>query len=135
MDLPTRVDGFPALQGARVLVLEDEFLILTELESGLADAGAEVVGPCRNARDALAALDQHAVTAAILDLQLRGGRSSVQVGRELARRGIPFLFYSGQLDTTPIRAEWPGCRIISKPAPLRMIMTAIAQLLGKQPGK
>lgn len=126
-----RVDDSPPLDGAHVLVVEDDFLILAELESGLAEAGAEVVGPCRNATDALAVLDGQNVTAAILDLQLGGGRSSVPVGRELARRGIPFLFYTGQLDTQPIRAEWPDCRVISKPAPLGMLMRAVAQLLGR----
>src|SRR5690349_9880272 len=71
-----RVDGAPALDGAHVLVVEDDFFILAELESGLTDAGAEVVGPCRSARDALAALDGRDVAVAILDLQLGGGRSS-----------------------------------------------------------
>jgi DNA-binding response OmpR family regulator len=130
---PTQVDARsdrPALEGAHVLVVEDDFFILADLQSGLADAGAEIVGPFRNAKEALAALDGQDITAAILDLQLGAGRSSVPVGRELARRGIPFLFYTGQLDTKPIRAEWPDCKVISKPAPLGIIMRAIAQLLG-----
>ena len=126
-----RVNDSPALGGASVLVVEDDFLILTELSCGLADAGAAIVGPCRTAQDALDVLDDHPVAAAILDLQLAGGRSSVPVGRELARRGIPFLFYTGQLDTKSIRAEWPDCQVISKPASLRTITRAVAQLLGK----
>ncbi len=125
-----RVDRSPALDGASVLLVEDDFLILTELSSGLSDAGAEIVGPCRTPQAALEVLDSRPVTAAILDLQLAGGRSSVPVGRELARRGIPFLFYTGQL-ANPIRAEWPGCEVISKPAPLGAIMRAVAQLLGR----
>jgi DNA-binding response OmpR family regulator len=131
MERQAKVDGTPPLDGAPVLVVEDDFLILAELESGLTDAGAEVVGPCRDAREALAVLDGRDIAAAILDLQLAGGRSSVPVGRELARRGIPFLFYTGQLDTRSIRAEWPECRVISKPAPLGMIMRALAQLIGR----
>ncbi len=131
MEPPGTVEDAPALGGASVLVVEDDFFILTELSSGLADAGAEIVGPCRTAQAALDALEGHAIAAAILDLQLAGGRSSVPVGRELARRGIPFLFYTGQFDTRPIRAEWPGCKVISKPAPLGTIMRAVAQLLGR----
>ena len=126
-----KVDDSPRLGGASVLVVEDDFIILSELRSGLADAGAEIVGPCRTAQDALAVIDGQPISAAILDLQLVGGRSSVAVGRELERRGIPFLFYTGQLDTKPIHAEWPGCKVISKPAPLETIMRAVAEMLGR----
>src|SRR5690348_15892247 len=52
MERQAKVDGTPPLDGAPVLVVEDDFLILAELESGLTDAGAEVVGPCRDAREA-----------------------------------------------------------------------------------
>ncbi len=130
MGRSAKTDACPALDGARVLVVEDNFLISADLESTLADAGAEIVGPCRTAGDAVATLDGHAVSVAILDFQLVG-HTSMSVVRQLVRRHIPFLFYTGQLDAEKIEAEWPGCRIISKPAPLQTIVTAVAQLLGR----
>ena len=39
------------LRGARVLVVEDDALVLMELESILQDAGAETVACCRNVND------------------------------------------------------------------------------------
>ena len=39
------VEPAGALSGARILVVEDDFLISTELDMILADAGATVVGP------------------------------------------------------------------------------------------
>jgi hypothetical protein len=29
---------------------------------------------------------------------------------------VPFAFYTGQTETDPIRAEWPRCAIVAKPA-------------------
>jgi hypothetical protein len=51
-------DAVPALQGARLLVVEDEALLLLELESILMGAGAEVVSVCRTVADGLAAAQQ-----------------------------------------------------------------------------
>jgi DNA-binding response OmpR family regulator len=109
-------------------VVEDDFIIAIELEAILAEAGAEVVGPCQTVNDALAAVRERRVTAAILDVRL-GGETIAPVAAELARRGIPFLFYTGQVETDPIRAQWPGCIIVSKPARAGSIVSAVASLL------
>lgn len=114
------------LGGARVLVVEDDFLILMELEAILGEAGAETAG-CSSVKDALALAEQNGLAAAILDVRL--GRETVApVARELARRGIPFVFYTGQHDTA-MRAEWPGRRFVPKPSQPRTIIDAVAGLL------
>lgn len=45
-------DGL-VLNGVRVLVVEDDGLLLMELEAVLLDAGAEVAGLCRSVDEAL----------------------------------------------------------------------------------
>src|SRR2546421_9257076 len=83
------------LQGCRVLVVEDEFIIALEIQSDLEDAGATVVGPAFTLRLAMDLAAHADVSAATLDLRL--GRDSVRpVARILADRGIPFVFYTGQ---------------------------------------
>ena len=115
------------LGGARVLVVEDDFLILMELETILGEAGAETAG-CSSVKDALVLAQQDGLAAAILDVRL--GRETVApVARELARRGIPFVFYTGQFDTDAMRAEWPGRRFVPKPSQPRTIVNAVADLL------
>lgn len=115
------------LQGVRVLVVEDDFLISMELSSVLSAAGAVVVGPSRTVAEALALVEQEVVTAAILDVRL--GRETVSpVARALSRRDIPFVFYSGQVTTDPIWREWPASQVISKPARPRTLVSAIACL-------
>jgi DNA-binding response OmpR family regulator len=120
--------GTAELGGASILVVEDDFLILMELESILTAAGAHVIGPSRNVDDALALAGERGITAAILDVRI--GRDTVApVARCLSNRGIPFLFYTGQVGTDPIWQEWPAARVISKPAHPRVLVSAVAALL------
>jgi hypothetical protein len=58
---------------------------------------------------------------------MRLGRETVApVARRLARRGIPFVFYTGP---AAMRAEWPDCTIVPKPSQPRAIVKAVADLL------
>ncbi len=67
----SRRDVVAALKGARVLVLEDDAILLMELETILTEAGAEIVGLCRTVGEALSLAAQNGVTCAILDVRLR----------------------------------------------------------------
>ena len=116
------------LRGVRVLVVEDDAIISMEIEAILSEAGAEIAGCCRTVKDALALAETDGLTAAILDVRL-GRETIAPVARELARRGVPFVFYTGQIDTDMMRAEWPDCSIVSKPAQPRAIVKAVADLL------
>lgn len=122
------LDVTSALNGAHVLVVEDEFIILMELQSVLTEAGAVVIGGCRSIDEALSLVDDEDLEVAILDIRL-GKDTVAPVARELTRRGIPFIFYTGQVETDPIRAEWPDCKIVPKPARPQMIVAALAALL------
>ena len=116
------------LHGARVLVVEDDPLLLLELESILQDAGAEIVACCRNVKDGLMAVEKNGVAAAILDDRI--GRTTIApVARQLAKRGTPFLFYTGQVENDPALAEWSDHVVLSKPARPATIVAAVALLL------
>ncbi len=118
----------PALHGARMLIVEDDYVIGADLKSVLTDAGAEVVCVCRTVEDALARADEDDFAAALLDFRL-GRETAVPVAHQLAARGVPFVFYSGHVEAETIQAEWPHCRIIQKPARPRTIVAAVADLL------
>lgn len=116
------------LAGSRVLIVEDEFIIALELQSNFEDAGAEVVGPAYTLADALELATHADITAATLDLRLM--RDSVApVARALAKRGIPFVFYSGQPSNDPVIAEWPQYRAVSKPAHPEELVEALTELV------
>jgi DNA-binding NtrC family response regulator len=114
-----------ALHGARVLIVEDDFLIALELEEILREAGATEVSQCRTLAEAMRRIPAGDHSVAILDFRL-GRDSTLPVARELSCHGVPFVFYTGQMDAGPILAEWPDCTIVSKPAPASTIVAALA---------
>jgi DNA-binding response OmpR family regulator len=115
------------LEGARLLVLEDDIILLMELESLLGDAGAEAVVACPTVDEALAAAERESFAGAVLDWRL-GRETAAPVARQLARLKIPFIFYTAQTGMTDFR-EWPGSIIVPKPARPREIVAALAKVL------
>lgn len=88
-----------ALRGKRILVVEDEALVAMLVEDGLADAGAEVVGPAYSVDQALELVERSVVSdgglyAAVLDINLHGTAVS-PVADRLAALGVPIIFATG----------------------------------------
>lgn len=117
-----------ALSGARILIVEDDFLISTELDMILADAGATVVGPCRTVAQAERAIADNQISAAILDFRL-GDATALPIAAQLRHHGVPFVFFTGQSNARQIESACPGTRIISKPFQSRTIVAALADVL------
>lgn len=114
------------LRGARVLIVEDAVLLALELETGLSEAGAEVIGPAYELEEAMALLDKP-IDAAVLDANLNG-RSVTPVAEVLAARGVPFVFATGygEAGGAPSGFDAP---IIRKPYDVTQVAMAVAQLL------
>jgi two-component sensor histidine kinase len=114
------------LRGARVLIVEDAVLLAMELETGLSDAGAEIIGPAYELEEAMALLDQP-IDAAVLDANLNG-HSVMPVAQALAARGVPFVFATGYGEA----AGAPGgfdAPVIRKPYDVTQVAAAVAELL------
>ena len=122
------VEPAGALSGAHILVVEDDFLISTELDMILADAGATVVGPCRTVAQAERVIAGSQISAAILDFRL-GDATTLPVAAQLHRHGIPFVFFTGQTNAPQIESACPGAKVISKPFQRRTIIAALADVL------
>jgi DNA-binding response OmpR family regulator len=113
------------LDGALILVVEDEPLIALDLSSSLRDAGAQVV-QAANVESALAAIDAHRCSAAVVDYWL-GYETGRAVARRLKEKHVPFLYYSGRaLDDFTTGS---GAPVISKPAGGREIVGMLRLLL------
>lgn len=126
LEAPAPQDGPIDLKGARVLIVEDAVLLALELETGLADAGAQVLGPAYSLEEALALLDQD-IDAAVLDASLNG-LSVTPVAEALEARGVPFLFATGygEAGGAPTGFDAP---IIRKPYDVTQVGHAVAALL------
>ena len=121
--------GPTSLRGARVLIVEDAVLLALELETGLSEAGAEVVGPAYELEEAMALLDRP-IDAAVLDANLNG-RSVGPVAEVLHQRKIPFVFATGYGETggAPGGFDAP---VIRKPYDVTQVAAAVADLLAER---
>lgn len=83
------------LRGIHLLIVEDEWLLASDLAKFFADMGAVILGPVATVEQA--ARHTQAAEAAILDIDLRG-RRVFPIADELVRRNVPFVFFSGYDD-------------------------------------
>ncbi len=102
------------LNGLRVLVLEDETIVLVMIEDLLGDLGCRIVGPAGTVAEALALAEAGGFDAALLDLNLGRGETSYPVADALAQRGIPFAFVTGYTADALV-APHNGRPILEKP--------------------
>jgi DNA-binding NtrC family response regulator len=112
------------LNSHRVLIVEDEIFIAAELEDIVRDAGAEVVGPAMSAPDALRLIENHKITAGILDVRLCN-HDSLGVARPLEGAEMPFVFHTGNGDNENLSTKWPQSTIVRKPATPEALIAAL----------
>lgn len=118
------------LQGRRVLVAEDEYLIAFDVRDALVRAGAEVLGPVPTVEDAAAMLDREMqIDAAVLDVNLRGDMIFT-VADTLQARGIPVVFATGY-DSSSLPERFSGAARLEKPLEGRDIADLLAPLLAR----
>lgn len=121
------------LDGCRVLVVEDEFMVAQEMKHGLTEAGAVVLGPEPSVELALARIGREArIDAAILDVNL-GGERVFPVADALATQQVPFLFATGYEDSM-VRKHYPNVTKCDKPIDPRKLVRALKQLIGRDRG-
>lgn len=101
------------LKGRRVLVVEDESLVLMLLEDTLSDVGCEVVATASRFGEALEKAASLSFDVAILDVNLNGNQT-LDVADCLARRNIPFVFATGY-GAAGLLSRFEGVPILQKP--------------------
>jgi DNA-binding response OmpR family regulator len=108
-----------------VLVAEDEAIIGLDLSDELEQLGFNVVGPFMRNSAALAWLSKITPDLAILDVRLEDG-TCLDLARELRRRGVPFVFFSGSGGLrSQMESEFPGAPWVAKPATLAHLLGAV----------
>jgi DNA-binding response OmpR family regulator len=117
-----------ALEGRRVLIVEDEPFIAFDLADAIEDAGGIVVGPAMTVRDALGLVAADGVEAAILDVNLPDGDVGPVIAA-LANKGIVLLVHTGAGLTPELRGQYPGLRVFAKPTPPPVLAHVIAASL------
>jgi DNA-binding NtrC family response regulator len=120
------------LDGCRVLIVEDEYLVAHDLEQELKSLGATIVGPIADLSGAKDQIARDGFDVAIVDINLHG-ELAYPIADELMRQRIPFVFATGyRADTMPARfrdvIRW------EKPFEFSKAVTDMARLCGRCAG-
>jgi CheY-like chemotaxis protein len=115
------------LKGRRVLVVEDESLVLMLLEDTLTDVGCEVVATASRSAEALQKAASLSFDIAILDVNLNGDQT-LDVAECLTRRHIPFVFATGY-GAANLLARFAGVPVLQKPFQQGDLETALRAAL------
>ncbi|MPZ40095.1 MAG: response regulator [Rhizobiales bacterium] len=83
-----------AVKSGRILLVEDEALVGMMMTDFLRDIGFHVVGPFGRVSEAIDAIGQEQLQAAVLDINLRG-ELIYDLADELTGRGVPIVFVTG----------------------------------------
>jgi CheY-like chemotaxis protein len=117
-----------SLEGRRILVVEDEYLLAEDLSNFLEDAGAEVLGPVPSVEDALSLIETGGhIDAAILDVNLRG-KMVFPVAKRLREHGIGFAFVTGY-DSWALPEPYTSVPRMEKPLQTRGVTAVLMPLL------
>ena len=118
------------LDGLRILVLEDEFLIAMDVEQLCRDHGAADVTIVREIADIDGQALPSSFDAAVVDLML-GGVSTLDFAARLRSEGVPFVFASGYSDWDEIKDLFPDIRLVTKPYSGEDLIEAVAIACGR----
>ena len=124
------MDVLLACGGRRALVAEDEYLIADYLADELKALGFETEEPFATCAEASAWLASNTPDLAVLDILLRDG-DCLELARELRRKKVPILFFTGLFDWTPLREEFAGAYVLRKPTHSASLAHSLNRLLGR----
>lgn len=116
-----------ALQGRRILILEENAEVADLLAAMVTGFGCKVLGPVERFDDAMELISGVNVDAAILDVSIKGKISFV-LADELRRKGTPFAFASGNKTPESIELYAPAA-VITKPYARAYIFQVLCELI------
>lgn len=112
--------------GCRVLIVEDEWFLASDLQTALKSVGADVVALVGDLADARAQVAHGGFDVGVIDINLRG-HDAFGIADELQRQGKPFLFFTGySADLIPSR--FADVNRVEKPFDSRALAQCVLQL-------
>jgi DNA-binding response OmpR family regulator len=113
------------LDGARILVAEDEALIGIDLADHLEGFGAQAVGPVASVSDAIPLIEQNQLDAALLDYNLEDGETTPLL-KMLSARSVPTVIYTGMPEAADLLRSYPEVTVLQKPLPMHILVAELA---------
>jgi two-component system, response regulator PdtaR len=122
-------------QAARILVVEDDFLIAMQTEAALAAAGFQVVGTAATAEQAIALADKERPAIAVMDIRLASKRDGIDAARELYHGfNIRCIFATAHDDDATRRRAAPYAPLgwLAKPYTSASLVALVAAAVGER---
>ena len=112
----------------RLLIIEDDPLLLRSLSRILMAAGYDIAGTPGSVAAALATIAAGSFDAAILDANLRR-QSAAPIAAALKERAVPFVVVTGY-NHRQLAETFSGAPCLSKPFEVDQLLTLMQQLKG-----
>ena len=110
----------------RVLIVEDEPFIASDIAQAVESAGGVVVGPAATVAQALALVQASVLEAAILDVNLPDGHIGPVL--ESLRQHVAVIIHSGDGLPQKVRDRFPHVPVYFKPTPAEVLVTRLFSL-------
>ena len=115
------------LSGRAILIIEDDVLVALDIQQALEEQGAKTT-TARTVAAALVSIEDHALSAAIVDHALGDGDSSV-LCQLLKERDVPFITYSGY---TNLDGACAGTTHLTKPTSGSQVASTMKEMLAQR---
>jgi DNA-binding NarL/FixJ family response regulator len=128
LDCPPTKDGSADF---RVLIVEDEFLVASEIEEALIAGGLHVVGVAATADEAIGLAKIHRPCLAIMDIRLAGKRDGIDAALQLFREhGLRCIFATAHVDEEARRRAAPAMPLawVQKPYSTSSLLELVKQI-------
>lgn len=115
-----------------ILLVEDDFLVGMEVETGLREAGYEVAGIAATAEEAVELAERRRPALVVMDIRLASDRDGVDAALEIYRTlGIRSIFASAHGDAQVRARAEPAQPLgwVAKPYRVETLLKAVAEAL------
>ncbi len=114
----------------RVLIVEDEIIVASEIKLRLEAMGFKVIGIVNNGRDAIAKANENYPDVILMDITLKGKMDGLEATRKITREtDIPVIFITAHTDAPTLDSarEASSHGIFTKPFSDDELKSAIQQ--------
>jgi DNA-binding NarL/FixJ family response regulator len=117
-----------------ILIVEDDFLIASQIEAALVEAGFDIAGVAGSAGEALELAEARAPALAIMDIRLRGKQDGIDAALDLLKaHGVRCIFATAHSDATVQARAQPARPLgwLPKPYLMASLVEAIHKALAE----
>jgi CheY-like chemotaxis protein len=118
------------LNGARILIIEDDLLIVMDLQTTLEDLGHQVVGSISRGEEACQTIEETLAEVVLMDIRLGGSLDGISTAQLIQSRfDIPIVFLTAVADVKKGSGSTDSWPVVNKPFREEELQSAIEMAL------